>query len=97
MHAFLASNPEMSKLLQRQALVDVQGFSLQHETSLAGVFGVSMGVGGCLRSMHCKAACIASAACCMLLLLGLQPDACYRMRALAIHTRLQMRSAGAQG
>lgn len=50
MHAFLAGNPEMCKLLQRQALVDVHGFSLQHETSLAGVFGVRRGLVCCISN-----------------------------------------------
>jgi hypothetical protein len=42
---FLSNNDEMTKLRDRQALVDLHGFSLEHETSIAGVFGVS-------RSIH---------------------------------------------
>lgn len=37
---FLATNEETAKLRERQALVDLEGFSLSHETSLEGVFGV---------------------------------------------------------
>jgi hypothetical protein len=45
---FLEDNDETSKLRQRQALVDLQGFSLAHEASLQGVFGVRK-----LCSMSC--------------------------------------------
>jgi hypothetical protein len=38
---FLLENDETAKLRQRQALVDLEGFSLYQETSLQGVFGVS--------------------------------------------------------
>lgn len=37
---FLAENDEVSKLRERQGLVDLEHFNLQHETSLQGVFGV---------------------------------------------------------
>jgi hypothetical protein len=37
---FLDENDETSKLRERQALVDLQRFSLAQETSLQGVFGV---------------------------------------------------------
>jgi hypothetical protein len=39
---FLTDNDEMVKLRCRQGLVDLQGFDLEHETSLQGVFGVSL-------------------------------------------------------
>jgi hypothetical protein len=37
---FLTDNDEVSKLRERQGLVDLEGFDLQYETSLQGVFGV---------------------------------------------------------
>ena len=37
---------EMRKMLARQSLVDLQGFSLEHATSLEGLFGVSSGTQG---------------------------------------------------
>lgn len=39
-YRFLVENDEVAKLRERQALVDLEGFSLAHETSLEGVFGV---------------------------------------------------------
>jgi hypothetical protein len=44
---FLTDNDEVSKLRERQGLVDLEGFDLAHETSLEGLFGVS-GSGGVL-------------------------------------------------
>lgn len=38
---FLIENVEVAKLRERQALVDLEGFDLDQETSLQGVFGVS--------------------------------------------------------
>lgn len=40
MRRFLVENDEVSKLRERQGLVDLEHFNLQHETSLQGVFGV---------------------------------------------------------
>ncbi len=37
----MRENDEVSKLRERQGLVDLEGFDLAHETSLAGLFGVS--------------------------------------------------------
>lgn len=45
MWLFLNDNDEVSKLRERQGLVDLEGFDLAHETSLEGLFGVS-GSGG---------------------------------------------------
>lgn len=38
--SFLSQNGEMAKLLERQSLVDLSGFSLAEECSLAKLFGV---------------------------------------------------------
>lgn len=37
---FLIENDEVCKLRERQGLVDLEGFNVQQETSLQGVFGV---------------------------------------------------------
>jgi hypothetical protein len=50
---FLEENDETSKLRQRQALVDLQGFSLAQESSLQGVFGVRQAA----ATSHCTSCC----------------------------------------
>jgi hypothetical protein len=62
---FLEENDETSKLRQRQALVDLQGFSLAQESSLQGVFGVrqAAAAANCTSCSGCFAAVLFSRSC----------------------------------
>lgn len=53
-HRFLVENDEVSKLRERQGLVDLEGFDLGFETSLQGIFGV--GTHQLLVVLYCRAA-----------------------------------------
>ncbi len=51
---FIEKNSEMKKMVERQCLVPLKNFSIEYETSLEGIFGVSESLRPCSTAHSCS-------------------------------------------